>query len=938
MNYPIARYSTPFRFGSKAAHHSLALLLCLFPLVEWVARAFAPSPRLFAKGGAGPTPIVQGEKDVRPLEPGKPIERELAGGQSHAYQITLSAGQFMKVIVEQRGIDVVVGLLGPDAKQIMEFDSEIRSQGQETVWQVAEVAGSYRLNVKANHKGAPAGGYEIRMVELRAATEKDRVLQEARKLQTESQRLFRAGKYDASRPAAERALELREKALGPDHPDVAQSLHNLAIIHRLKGDYAKAEPLFQRALDIKEKALGPESPDVAASLNSLAIIYHAKGDYAKAEPLFQRALDIYEKALGPESPDVADSLNILARIYCDKGDYAKAEPLFQRALAIYEKALGPEHPDVAEFLNLLARLYEARGDLTLAVTFQSRANEVSERNIALNLVTGSERQKLAYLATLLAQTDQIISLHARSAPDDSTARSLAATTILQRKGRVLDAMSDSIEARRRAASPQDRALFDKLKDIRSQQARLVFGGLQRTTPAEYQNQIRNLAEQAEKLEDEISRRSDKFRAEYQPVTLDAIQSAIPARAALIEFYSYHPFNAKSARPAEAFGQPRYVAYVLRQQGEARWVDLGEAAPIDRAVTALRQALGSTNRADVKQLARALDEKVMRPVRKLVGDIRTLLLSPDGALNLIPFGALVDEQKHYLIESYSFTYLTSGRDLLRLQAYTTSHQGPVVVADPLFDLGNSAIVNNQMADQRTESRLSIDFTRRSFDPLPAAAAEAKALGVILPEAKILTGAQATEAAIKQMRGPLILHVATHGFFLEDRKLATPDRSGLGLEEGAAGLKQTQDALTENPLLRAGLILAGINQSQSGPGEDGVLTALEAAGLNLWGTKLVVLSACDTGLGEVKNGDGVYGLRRALALAGSESQVMSLWKVADKATRELMVGYYTGLQRGEGRSEALRNVQLQMLRSRERRHPYYWAVFIQSGEWANLEGKR
>src|SRR6266508_3123519 len=379
MNYPIARYSTPFRFGSKAAHHSLALLLCLFPLVEWVARAFAPSPRLFAKGGAGPTPIVQGEKDVRPLEPGKPIERELAGGQSHAYQITLSAGQFMKVIVEQRGIDVVVGLLGPDDKQIMEFDSEIRSQGQETVWQVAEVAGSYRLNVKANHKGAPAGGYEIRVVELRAATEKDRVLQEARKLQTESQRLFRAGKYDASRPAAERALELREKALGPDHPDVAQSLHNLAIIHRLKGDYAKSEPLFQRALDIKEKALGPEHPDVAASLNSLAIIYHAKGDYAKAEPLFQRALDIKEKAFGPEHPNVAESLNSLANLYGDKGDYAKAEPLFQRALDIYEKALGPESPDVATSLNNLANIYRLKGDYAKAEPLFQRALDIKEK-------------------------------------------------------------------------------------------------------------------------------------------------------------------------------------------------------------------------------------------------------------------------------------------------------------------------------------------------------------------------------------------------------------------------------------------------------------------------------------------------------------------------------------------------------------------------------
>jgi CHAT domain-containing protein len=195
---------------------------------------------------------------------------------------------------------------------------------------------------------------------------------------------------------------------------------------------------------------------------------------------------------------------------------------------------------------------------------------------------------------------------------------------------------------------------------------------------------------------------------------------------------------------------------------------------------------------------------------------------------------------------------------------------------------------------------------------------------------LTGAQATESAIKQASGPSILHIATHGFFLADQKPEVTNTS--------PALEERQGLFSEDPLLRSGLILAGANQRQSGAGEDGIFTASEAAGLDLWGTKLVVLSACDTGLGEVKNGDGVYGLRRALVLAGAESQVMSLWEVADKATRELMVGYYTGLKQGEGRSEALRNVQLKMLRSRERRHPYFWAGFIQSGEWANLEGNR
>jgi CHAT domain-containing protein len=142
---------------------------------------------------------------------------------------------------------------------------------------------------------------------------------------------------------------------------------------------------------------------------------------------------------------------------------------------------------------------------------------------------------------------------------------------------------------------------------------------------------------------------------------------------------------------------------------------------------------------------------------------------------------------------------------------------------------------------------------------------------------------------------------------------------------------------NPLLKSGLFFAGANVGET-EGDDGVLTAYEATSLDLWGTKLVVLSACETGLGDVRDGDGVYGLRRALVLAGSESQMISLWPVSDIGTRDLMIDYYKRLKAGEGRSEALRQSQLKMLTNPQRRHPYYWASFIQSGEWANLEGKR
>jgi len=239
----------------------------------------------------------------------------------------------------------------------------------------------------------------------------------------------------------------------------------------------------------------------------------------------------------------------------------------------------------------------------------------------------------------------------------------------------------------------------------------------------------------------------------------------------------------------------------------------------------------------------------------------------------------------------------------------------------------------VAPQNADQTANANFTLAGayFPPLPGTAEEASEIERLARNAIVLTGAQATEAALKQVSRPRVLHIATHGFFLNGAA------AGVGEKERDLQKVPADGARIENPSLRSGLALAGANLRKSGD-DDGILTALEAAGLDLWGTKLVVLSACNTGVGDVRSGDGVYGLRRALVLAGSETQVMSLWRVSDRGTKELMVEYYKRLLRGEGRGEALRQVQLQMLKSKNRNHPYYWASFIQSGEWANLDGKR
>ncbi|MEM9121139.1 MAG: CHAT domain-containing protein, partial [Cyanobacteria bacterium P01_F01_bin.56] len=236
------------------------------------------------------------------------------------------------------------------------------------------------------------------------------------------------------------------------------------------------------------------------------------------------------------------------------------------------------------------------------------------------------------------------------------------------------------------------------------------------------------------------------------------------------------------------------------------------------------------------------------------------------------------------------------------------------------------------------RRSTELSQLQVGPLPGTAAEAEALRPLLPNAEIRVEAEATENLLKLVESPRILHIATHGFFLTD--VERPDlnnQRGIGVIASDAPFSSSGPlgVAVENPLLRSGLALAGFNTRSSGD-EDGVFTALEASQLNLFGTQLVVLSACDTGLGDISNGEGVYGLRRAFALAGAETQLLSLWQVSDFGTQSLMANYYENLTAGRGRSEALREVQLDMIEEGgEYSHPYYWAAFVLTGDWRPLE---
>ncbi|MGG6295452.1 tetratricopeptide repeat protein [Leptolyngbya sp. AN02str] len=729
------------------------------------------------------------------------------------------------------------------------------------------------------------------------------------------------GSYAQAEPLYQRSLFIWEQALGSNHPSVATSLNNLAELYRIQGNDAQAEPLYQRSLFISEQALGANHPDVATSLNNLARLYQDQGNDAQAEPLYQRSLSILEQALGGNHPNVAASLNNLARLYQDQGNDAQAEPLYQRSLSILEQALGTHHPNMATSLNNLAALSWAQNNLTSTLSFLQRSLAVEEVNFNLNLINGSESYKQNFLAAFVGTTSAAISLHLQSLPDDLPAAQLALTTILQRKGRLLDLFTNSQQILREQLDPDSQTLLNDLTAKRTQLSTLVFNRPEALPLEQYRIQVATLESEIQQLEAQLSRRSSQFRALNQPIDIPTIQALLPAQTALVELVRYRVFDPQ-ASINNRFGEARYAAYLLQADGIVDGLDLGSAAEIDPLIEDLQRSLGNYDDQgkpgftveQVKEASQALDARVMAPIRERLGDTNHLLISPDGAFNLMPFEAMVDETGRYLVENYTLTYLTSGRDLLRLQAQATAapQTNPVLLANPIFGRPGSSDI------AQTPTRF-IDLRERTWSDLMATEGEANAIAtqlaqtLRLPPAQILNLQQqaATEAALKQVNRPRILHIATHGFF-ESR----------GSQEVV---------LTDNPLLRSGLVLSGVKVGQSGTGEDGIVSALEVSNLNLLGTQLVVLSACETGLGDLSLGEGVYGLRRALVLAGSQSQLISLWRVQDNTTRDLMVEYYQNLLSGMGRSEALRQTQLAMLNQEATAHPYYWAPFINSGDW-------
>jgi CHAT domain-containing protein/Tfp pilus assembly protein PilF len=763
----------------------------------------------------------------------------------------------------------------------------------------------------------------------------------------------RQGLLARSEQLFQRCVKAWEEETGPDSAALAECLLGLGLLYEDQGRPARAEPVYRRALAIMEKTFGPDHPHVGRSLNILAGVYLGLNEPARAEPLLRRSLKVHEAASGPNGQDVASVLHNLAVLYQDRGRYDQAAPLVERSLKIIQGRYGPADHRLASTLQILGRNRAATGDWAGAGEALDRARRLSRRHVGRELSALPEAEQLAYLR----KNDEAgfhfslsVGWHRRRQADLA---GQSAAWLLNGKGVAHQALAERTLLTRDSTDPRLRDASRQLVAVRQRLAALTLAPCQPGEEADQRRQLARLAEQ----EQELSRRQARARGqtgrEQEWIELRDVRRALSPDAVLIELARFRLIDFKAGAGERKQPRPRYAAWIIPAlgRGEVRLVDLGPAEKIDEAVQAARRTLRRAAR-DIRQRGEpeaerelrrpleALARLVLHPLTAHAGQARRWVLSPDASLWLVPWAALPLPDGRYAIEKYRLHYVVSGRDLVT--GSPTGEAGPpVILADPDYDSTPRAL--------RAEPAKSSGLPRlRSPGPtsrlsrarrLPGTAAEARAIGPRLERycgrrPLVHLDRHATEAAVKAVRRPRVLVLSTHGFFLADQEVPASDHGGM---EGKRAVLTTAGGLIENPLLRCGLLLAGCNrraETLKATGDDGVLTGLEIVGCDLRGCELVVLSACDTGLGAVRNGEGVAGLRQAFQLAGARAVLATLWQIPDRETARLMRDFFARLAGGQGKAEALRQAQLALLKARRARHkaahPFFWAAFTLTGQ--------
>ncbi|MEV0339095.1 CHAT domain-containing tetratricopeptide repeat protein [Nocardia sp. NPDC050713] len=750
-------------------------------------------------------------------------------------------------------------------------------------------------------------------------------------------RLIRAQDLPEAEYVLQSAMDLFNRT--GDRYGVARAVHMIGQVYHSMGHFDHAERNYQHALKVLRSSAA-SSEQCAPVLISLGALYEMGGRYEEATAALREVVAAQPTDAGP-SERVA-VLNGLARLDYRLRRDQDCEQRLVEAIALL-RTLPDNKDGLSKLLANLAELYASTGRAVEALTTFDEALALDDRWLIEVFSRGSQRQWLAAASATRFRVDQMLSLVFAELSGDPTAAAIVASAALRRKGLTTRAARSLIDraARKSDADPSVAALAQEAAELRATIGAWRLAGPALGHEKEHEDRLFAGRRQLDAIEAEIATRAPHVsESDLFGVPLSELISAIPSQAALVEFrrFTVYDFHSEDRSEAGMRRGTRYAAIILRDRTSTVVVDLADGDVIDRLVDgSVRELSGQQAETDdPAELRRALIE----PLAPHLDGVEHLMLSPDGELTRLPFEALPLGEGGHVMDRWLVSYVSASQDLMRGTA-SSSHTEPMVIAAPDFDL------------------LASSDTAGPFAPLPGAYTEGEKVGALL-EVTPVTGADAVKAEVLSARSPLVLHLATHGFFSSavPPPVLRPEQFAKGMTITAADVQRQLVALdgilstpiefvevgpkdefkrlsgegVNDPMLRSGLALAGANSWLAGQdlpptAGNGVLTAADLADMDLTGTKLVVLSACDTAHGDSHVGEGVFGLRRAVTLAGARCLVMTLWKVPDRQSTELMTDFYTRLRTGEPPPIALDTARKTLRRRYP--HPAYWAAYICQG---------
>ena len=722
------------------------------------------------------------------------------------------------------------------------------------------------------------------------------------------------GNYQQALALNKKALQIRQKSLPKTHPDIAQSYNNIASAYSGLEDYPKALGFYQQALALWQETSGDDHPDTALIYDNSATVYMKMGNAEKALEFSQHALAIRQKYLGKEHPDIATSYNNIAVMYGALGDDAQNLLFAQKALQIWRKVLGEEHPDTALSYKNIALIYKRMENYPAAYQSINTAFTLFLQQRKHNFTILSTQEKEQYLKNNNDYIKETLSIAhyyqqdlAQKGQQDAVKKIQLQTLNhwLVYKGSILESENRLLTFAHSSKDPVIKKKYQQLIQRKKDYAKLSQTKPKRS--ADWKLKRQQYQQAITTLQYEIAQQDPRLKQEdaLQDITVKTIAQYLKPNELYIDYGKIGQY---------------YTVFTITHEGRTSFnqLTLKDSQIIDQRVASFGHAMqkiiyNPDNTEPFKQQSQqALTELytvLMKTFTPALTDKTSLIISPDGALRLLPFEALYDKQhQQYFIAQKNIRYIASGKELVRLfrqqsKPYQASKRA-ILFANPDFDKAVTPQAKQPAITRNSTYRFSGFRAFRGFGALKGTADEALAIKKILSDRKTIQYYQQSDANEDNLLNIVptdILHIATHGFF---------------------------NGSSPNPMLQSGLILAGANYSMRHKQDEGIVTALKLSGLFLQNTRLVVLSACETGKVNPESTSAVSGLTKAFIQAGAKNVVMSLWSVADKETADLMTAFYQNSKNNKGNYPfSLKQSKLKMIK--EGLHPYYWAGFVLSG---------